>query len=114
MQKMRYRYPTEDCGFIELDHRMLRKEFVKQLRNVSGVQMVSVFMMKKNQKYGFFSATGASSRIWKVAQPLASLLQILLYALLVSQPLAPHSEQHGFFRYEHQPHPPHRCQKEDA
>ena len=45
MQKMRYRYPTEDCGFIELDHRMLRKEFVKQLRNVSGVQMVSVFMI---------------------------------------------------------------------
>ena len=33
---------------------MLRKEFVKRLRNVSGVQMVSVFMMFNKPKIWFF------------------------------------------------------------
>ena len=54
MQKVRYRYPTDDCGFIELDHRMLREEFVNRLRNVSGVQMVSVLMMFKKPKKWLF------------------------------------------------------------
>ena len=54
MQKMRYRHPTEDCGFIELDHRMLRKDFVKQLRNGSGAQMVSVFMLFQKRKTWLF------------------------------------------------------------
>ena len=50
VEKVRFRYESDDSAFIELDHRMLRKEFVKRLQNVNGVQMVSVFMMFKKPK----------------------------------------------------------------